>query len=323
MALFAATLAVGGFLLGMLVPIWAKVLFPRFAGAEQVLIAWLLLTNFAAFLGFIYAHMTAMLALKLQLIVHALFLLLGAACLLPRPFDVASWTSPAENNPLPALLLVFAVLFALPCVMVTATGPLVQSWFGHTSHPAALDPYFLYGVNLMGECAGIIAYAWLIEPYMRLASQGWLWTAGYGLLALMTTACAACMLLFPRPEQPFPADPGRLEEPSPSVAIPATPLRKPTLLTRLCWFGLPPRRRRRTPASLGPGPLADPAGDMRVHHQPGHGLDDRTEPRRVFRYHLRVLRLRGHDAPARGASHGVLLVHRGGAVAGVAVAVDE
>jgi len=237
LTLFSATLALGGFLATMLVSFAGKLLLPRFGGSEQILICCLVLMNVAVFMGYLYSHIAGLLPPKQQLIIHGLFLVLGTLCLLPGLFDVGSWAPPAEEEALAALLFTFAALFALPLLVTAATASLLQNWFSRIAHPAADDPYFLYGASLLGECSAIFAYSWWIEPNVRLYDQARFWACGYGLLALMVAASAACMLVYPRRDQGISAN--GLDEPMRSIVIRTVPLGKPTVVTRLLWIGAP------------------------------------------------------------------------------------
>ena len=81
----------------------------------------------------------------------------------------------------------------------------IAIWFVSTGHPAAKDPYFLYGASNLGSMLALLAYPLLIEPYTTInnehiivltdlgqrLSQPWIWTLGYSLLLVMVLACAA------------------------------------------------------------------------------------------------------------------------------------
>src|SRR5262249_4894944 len=99
-----------------------------------------------------------------------------------------------EANPIPALLLVLTLAVGLPLFVVCASAPLLQRWFADTDHPAAADPYFLYGASNLGSMLALLGYPALVEPNLSLAGQRYWWAAGYGLLVLLTGACAWLLL---------------------------------------------------------------------------------------------------------------------------------
>ena len=88
------------------------------------------------------------------------------------------------------LLTLLLVLVGLPFFVVSASAPLLQRWLAATSHPAARDPYFLYRASNVGGMVGLLGYPIAMEPSLRLADQGRLWSAGYLALAALIAACA-------------------------------------------------------------------------------------------------------------------------------------
>src|SRR5262249_60376371 len=88
-----------------------------------------------------------------------------------------------EANPVLDVLLVLSLSVGLPFFVVSATAPLLQTWFAHTGHPAARDPYFLYAASNLGSMLALLAYPLLIEPRVHLRDGGWrsqtgLWSPG-------------------------------------------------------------------------------------------------------------------------------------------------
>src|SRR5205814_7156671 len=77
-----------------------------------------------------------------------------------------------------------------PFFVVSTSAPLLQRWFADTDHPAARDPYFLYAASNLGSLLALVAYPFVVEPRYPLATQGWLWSAGYLLLVGLTAGCA-------------------------------------------------------------------------------------------------------------------------------------
>jgi hypothetical protein len=150
-ATFAATLWTAGFLLGTLLPMVGKVLLPKFDDLRPSWNVCLVCLLSAVFLGYGYAHFIAKMALKRQFVVHAAALGLALLTLLPTPLDIGrldpfGW-DPFQGNPiLIVALLVMTVV--VPLLTAAATIPLLQRWFSFTAHPAAADPYFLYGASL-------------------------------------------------------------------------------------------------------------------------------------------------------------------------------
>lgn len=98
-----------------------------------------------------------------------------------------------ESNPIPALLLVLTLSVGVPMFVISTTAPLVQRWFSSTDHPAAQDPYFLYGASNFGSMLGLWGYIFLVEPYLTLKQQQLGWVVGFAVLAVLMVVCAFLM----------------------------------------------------------------------------------------------------------------------------------
>ena len=240
-ALFSATLFVSAGLTFLVQPMFAKFVLPLFGSTPAVWNTSMLFFQTTLLLGYLYAHeSTRRLGVRRQTAVHLGVLLVPLVVL---PVGVPDdWIPSADSNPVPLLLGLLAVAVGLPFFVVSTTAPLLQRWLAATDHPAAGDPYFLYRASNLGSVLGLLAYPLAVEPSMRLAQQGRLWSAGYALLVLLVLACAAVVWRSPRgPDAAgMSGNPEPLPEPA-SEAVPAasqdSPAR-PTLNRRLRWIGL-------------------------------------------------------------------------------------
>jgi hypothetical protein len=79
----------------------------------------------------------------------------------------------------------FAASIGLPFVALSASAPLLQSWFSLSGHPRAKNPYVLYAASNLGSFAGLLLYPFLLEPTISLRGQALLWSIGFAVLALM------------------------------------------------------------------------------------------------------------------------------------------
>src|SRR5207302_8484236 len=103
-----------------------------------------------------------------------------------------------ESNPVFGVLLLLLVAAGLPFFVVATSAPLLQKWFAGTGHPAAGDPYFLYGASNVGSMLALFSYPLFFEPRYTLPKQSLLWQAGYYVLGILTAACAIFLWLAPR-----------------------------------------------------------------------------------------------------------------------------
>ena len=87
--------------------------------------------------------------------------------------------APAAGLP-PALWLLGTLAGALGLAFVAASSltPLVQSWLARAGTGAAsADPYFLYAASNGGSAGALVAFPFLLEPFLGLERQAWLWSA--------------------------------------------------------------------------------------------------------------------------------------------------
>ncbi len=236
---YALTLFVSAFILFLVQPIVGKIILPKLGGTPQVWNTCMVFFQMVLLAGYAYTHnASTRLNLRQQLIAHAVLLLLPLIVLLPFPFafggefvTVDGATIPNPNslwgflpdlgsNPIPSTLTVLFMYVALPFVVVATSAPLLQKWFVHTGHPAAKDPYFLYGASNFGSMLSLMVYPTLIEPNVTLKHQGYIYTFGYLALVAFVVTCAA--MVWNSKEKPH-AAPDLKPQPKPDAAPEPTP----------------------------------------------------------------------------------------------------
>ncbi|MBI2805489.1 MAG: hypothetical protein HYX68_10975 [Planctomycetes bacterium] len=205
--IYALTLFVSAFILFLVQPIVGKIILPKLGGTPQVWNTCMVFFQMVLLAGYAYTHnATTRLTLRQQLIAHGALLLLPLTLLLPFPFAIGGAdmvdgmiTNPNSlwgfvpdlgSNPIPSTLAVLFAYVALPFLVVATSAPLLQKWFVHTGHPAARDPYFLYGASNFGSMSSLIVYPLFIEPYVSLTNQGWTYAIGYITLIAFMAVCA-------------------------------------------------------------------------------------------------------------------------------------
>ncbi|MSQ94560.1 MAG: hypothetical protein EXR98_08380 [Gemmataceae bacterium] len=206
--LYALTLFVSAFILFLVQPIVGKIILPKLGGTPQVWNTCMVFFQMALLAGYAYTHnASTRLTLRQQLMAHAALLCLPLIVLLPFPFafgggdlvdgvptnKLSLWGFVPDlgSNPIPSTLGILFLYVALPFLVVATTSPLLQKWFVHTGHPSARDPYFLSIASNFGSMLSLILYPILIEPYVSLTDQGWIYVAGYIGLIAFVMACAA------------------------------------------------------------------------------------------------------------------------------------
>ncbi|HJR03487.1 MAG TPA: fused MFS/spermidine synthase, partial [Methylomirabilota bacterium] len=232
LVLYALTLFVGATLLFVMQPMVGKMILPLLGGTPAVWSTCMVFFQAALLGGYAYAHASAArLRPARQALLH-LVVLAAPLAVLPLAVNPRLLRG-GETNPVLDVLTLLSVSVGLPFLVVSATAPLLQQWFTRTGHPAARDPYFLYAASNLGSMLALLGYPTLVEPRLALQGPGWLtqttlWSAGYGVLAVLTALCA--LTLWWKPAGAAAADP---EDAADSPAVPA-----PGWPRRLHWIAL-------------------------------------------------------------------------------------
>jgi hypothetical protein len=185
-ALFAVTLTGSAALLFISEPMVARMLLPVAGGAAAVWTTCLVFFQVTLLCGYLYAHLsTRHLTVPFQVMLHVTLLVAAAIVL---PIDVAGFGSPPPGaTPIPWLLRALSLTIGLPFLALSGTTPLAQSWFSRARGDA--DAYVLYSASNFGSVAGLLAYPLAIEPQLRLNTQSFAWTVGYGVVLALIALC--------------------------------------------------------------------------------------------------------------------------------------
>lgn len=179
-----ALIFLGAFLLFGMQPLVGRTLLPAFGGGAGVWITCMLFFQAALLAGYGYAHWwngqrggvarRIHQGLVLLVVGLALWPLIGGRPpLLPAFGPGASSAAPAGQI-LAGLGLRMGPLFLL----LSSTSPLVQAWHQRATGGA---PYRLYALSNLGSMAGLLLYPFVVEPFVPLSTQGWI----YGTLLLL------------------------------------------------------------------------------------------------------------------------------------------
>ena len=161
---FALALFTSAALLFWVQPLVAKMLLPLLGGAPSVWNTCMVFFQSLLLAGYAYAlFVSQRLSLRNQAIVHAV-LLLAAGLVLPFTLSDRVLSSlPTQSSPILWLLTTLAVTVGPPFLLLSATAPLLQRWFSHSTHKAARDPYFLYAVSNAGSMLALLGFPFLFE----------------------------------------------------------------------------------------------------------------------------------------------------------------
>ena len=185
---YVATIFLSAALVFLVQPIFAKMATPLLGGAPNVWNVSLVCFQAALLLGYAYAHLLShfVQSLRTQIAIHAALLGLAALVL---PFQLTTALgAPDPTQPSLWLIGVFALSIAPPFAVLSATAPLIQSWYSRSGRADAHDPYHLYSASNIGSLLGLAADPLVFEPFLPVIAQAGAWTFGYGLLAVLLIA---------------------------------------------------------------------------------------------------------------------------------------
>ena len=192
LATFTVAIFVSAALLFMVQPMFTKMVLPRLGGAPSVWSVAIVFFQGALLAGYAYAHwLTRYAPGRASVVIHVV-VTIGAVFALPLSI-AAGWARPPESGEALWLMGLFTASIGLPFFALAANSPLLQAWFARTDHPAANDPYFLYGASNIGSFLALVSYPSVIEPFVGLKDQANLWSLGFGLLIALLAACGALL----------------------------------------------------------------------------------------------------------------------------------
>jgi SAM-dependent methyltransferase len=194
--LFATTIALSAFLLFSVEPLIGRLTLPTFGGTPAVWATILFFFQTVLLVGYAYGHVSATrLGPRRGAIVHVFLAIgaLGALAVAPvRIGDLRDVGMPAVVN----LIWILTITIGVPALLITATTPLLSSWFAaiRSADGGTADPYWLYALSNAGSFAALLAYPFLVEPAFGLATQRSLWSVGVVVLVGFLVACAGLVV---------------------------------------------------------------------------------------------------------------------------------
>lgn len=200
LGLYAVTIFLSAFLLFQVQPMIAKLILPWFGGSAAVWVSCMLFFQIALLLGYGYAHvLVRAVPLNRQAIVHVVLLVLGLCCLpiLPNP----AWKPVGNEDPLFRIMGLLAMTVGLPYMLLSATSPLLQSWYARSREGGF--PYRFFALSNLGSMLALLSYPFLIEPYLSNRVQAWIWS---GAFVAFAGCCITVALLSRRGHLAAPAE---------------------------------------------------------------------------------------------------------------------
>ena len=185
----AATIFLSAFLLFQVQPLLGRYLLPWFGGMPEVWTACMLFFQVFLLAGYAYAHALSRASFRWQLAIHGALALAAAATLSIVPEGAMKPTP--DDAPVVAILRICTVCVGAAYFVLSATSPLIQSWFSRAL-PGG-DPYRLYALSNAGSLLALASFPFVFEPLMSRAATAALWTAGFFVYAGLVVACAGAL----------------------------------------------------------------------------------------------------------------------------------
>jgi hypothetical protein len=217
--LLALTIFLSAFLLFEVQPMMGRYVLPWFGGGPAVWTNCLLFFQTVLLAGYAYAHwLGSRRSVRFQAITHSAVLALSLL-FLPIGPHAAYWKPASSDDPSGRILFLLLATAGGPYLALSASAPLLQRWF--TIGASERSPWRLYALSNFGSFLALLSYPFLIEPYLRLQTQAWIWSGLYIAFALL---CALTAWRVPRAASPAEAN---------DSEIPA-----PRITDVLFWIGL-------------------------------------------------------------------------------------
>jgi hypothetical protein len=232
-----------------------RTLLPAFGGSAAVWTVCLAAYQLLLLAGYGYAHIIAIQSARTQRRLHLVLVAISVLWAFVFAALRLTLTDRLGASTLPSLEVLAGVLFiiGLPYVLLSAGSTLVQAWLARAETPkcgsaevlksplrshsfrTSREIYKLYAVSNLGSLSGLLAYPFLVEPFVSLDGQ---W---YGFAAALL-AYAALLAGAAKRSAPPPADDrspvtdhrSPVTGHWPAVTSLPAPLAKPWL-----WFALP------------------------------------------------------------------------------------
>lgn len=188
-SLYAITIFISAFLIFFIQPLLAKSLLPSFGGSVFVWVVSMLFFQFGLLLGYTYAYGLSKLTIRKQCIWHGILFALSFIYIrntLPE-YDWQTLGWPPYH-----LFMLLCGKILIPFVILSATSPLLQSWYCRIKHTTY--PYYYYAVSNAGSLLGLFCFPLLFEWLIGLKTQMQTWNSLYCGYALLTLACAIPLL---------------------------------------------------------------------------------------------------------------------------------
>ena len=178
-ALFIATIFLGSSLLFLVQPMAAKIILPQFGGTPAVWTTSMLFFQLLLLAGYWIAHRAGQGGFRRVTGIVLSLVILATAMLRFGPWQ--SSTGFASVDVLMALMVLIGPAF----LALAMCAPTIQGLFAQTRDERAVNPYFLYAASNLGSLIALLAYPFVIEPWLPLRAQMEVFRLGLLILSVL------------------------------------------------------------------------------------------------------------------------------------------
>ncbi|HYL64142.1 MAG TPA: fused MFS/spermidine synthase [Candidatus Methylomirabilis sp.] len=220
------TIFLGAFLLFLVEPLIAKLILPWFGGSAAVWATCLVFFQSALLLGYYYADATSRrLTPERHAALHIALLIVSLACLPIAP--QAFWRSHISIDPAWRILGLLTFSIGLPFGLLSATSPLVQTWYARRA--PSHSPYHLFSLSNLASLLALLSFPFFIERRLSSHRQAQLWSIAYAAFV----ACCALAAWVSRGSAGV-----AVETSASSMQVDGEDAEAPTIRTKLLWLAL-------------------------------------------------------------------------------------
>ena len=201
--LYGVVVFAGAWLVFWIQPLAVRGVLPVLGGSPAVWNTAMVFFQSALLGGYALAHLLIRRASPAGQLAVLAALWVGVALTVPVGGLRLLGDTSADLPPVLWLLGTLAGSLGLAFVAASSLTPLVQAWLARTGTGAAsVNPYFLYSVSNAGSAGALLAYPFLLEPFIGLDRQAWLWS---GALLGLAPFLIVLWLALPRGRTPVSA----------------------------------------------------------------------------------------------------------------------
>lgn len=190
-------IALSAFLLFALEPMVGKHLLPYLGGSAGVWATCLSFFTTVLFLGYMYVYLLRRYPLKTQGYIHSI-LVGGGTILWVLQVRLGTQLLPGLEStlfdvsaPLWSTLLIMTLYVGFPFFVLATTSSLLQQWYAFTHEK---EPYSLYTLSNIGSLLALLMYPFVIEPYIPLSVQEYMWAVMFFAYAVVYTLFARSIM---------------------------------------------------------------------------------------------------------------------------------